>query len=157
MGKFRFSNYTPAKLAKPANALDSVGYPSANNLLMSAKVKQEKQESPGTLANISNTLAAQEPYKIKNLSDISNISRGLGINQGDVKVIIPPPEPANLGPAYDKLWMEAWALADLIDDPNSGTCLNDRRAMMPELDRMRAELSRLEQAGAKPPMKGTIK
>jgi len=54
---------------------------------------------------------------------------------------------------HDELWEKAWALADEIDDVN-GAPIEDRRSMMPELNRMRVELVRLEQAGAKTPTKG---
>jgi len=80
MGKFRFSNYTPANVAKPAKAPTNKGYPSANTLLKSAKVEGKIQDKPSTLANISNTLASQKPHRINNLSNISNISRGQGVN-----------------------------------------------------------------------------
>jgi hypothetical protein len=50
---------------------------------------------------------------------------------------------------FDELWAKAWTLADQIDDHKSGIQVETRRAMLPELDRMRAELSRLEKAGAR--------
>ncbi len=65
------------------------------------------------------------------------------------KQIIPPPDPAGLGPEYNDLWAKAWTLADWIDDNNGGIDIEQRRARMPELIRMRDELSRLEKAGAR--------
>ena len=56
----------------------------------------------------------------------------------------------NVQKKYDQLWNRAWTLADKIDDYQSGIPVEIRRSMMLELDRMRAELSRLESLGARP-------
>src|SRR3989339_224112 len=128
MGKFRFSDHTHAKLANPANTLDSQGYPAANNLLKFANVAGEIQKSWGTLAIVSNTLAAQGPFKINNLSNISDISRGQSINQENERPNIPPAQPAGMGPEYEKIWTDAWTLTDQIDDFRNGIAIEDRRA-----------------------------
>ena len=74
MGKFKFSAYRPANVAKPAKTLDSQGYTSANNLLMFAKVEQEKQQNTGTLANISNTLASRNSCKQTVLAGLATLA-----------------------------------------------------------------------------------
>ncbi len=135
MGKFKFSAYRPANVAKPAKTLDSQGYTSANNLLMFAKVEQEKQQNTGTLANISNTLASQEPFKINNISNISNISRGQGVK----------PE-KTFQQQHADLWLQADKMADWIDDSKSAIPWQERAAKVPELQVMTLELSRLEKS-----------
>jgi hypothetical protein len=60
---------------------------------------------------------------------------------------IPAPEPAGMGPEYDRLWNEAWELADWIDNPE-GAPIEERRAKLPGLMRMRDKLADLERAGA---------
>ncbi len=56
---------------------------------------------------------------------------------------IPAPEPAGLGPEYESLWNAAWKLADFIDNPD-GAPYEERRARLPELDRLRAEMVEIE-------------
>lgn len=134
MGKFRFSNYTPAKVAKVAKVTVNKGYPPANRLLKSAKVDRPAQESSGTLAIVSNTLAEQETCKIKNLSRISNISKGSGIN----------PKNASFQDQIDTLWIQSNKLADWIDNPDSDIPWQKRAARVPVLQRMSKELDKLE-------------
>lgn len=55
---------------------------------------------------------------------------------------IPAPEPAGMGPEYDRLWNEAWRLADFIDDPD-GAPIEARRARLPELNQMRARMDKI--------------
>lgn len=52
---------------------------------------------------------------------------------------------------YDDLWQKAWTLADRINDQQSGVDVEIRCRMLPELNRLRDELVKLEQAGAQPP------
>jgi len=53
---------------------------------------------------------------------------------------------------FNDLWEKAWSLADYVDGDSAP--YSDRVKRLPELLAMRAELSRMEQAGAKPPTKG---
>ncbi|MDA8134011.1 MAG: hypothetical protein M0T82_05260 [Desulfobacteraceae bacterium] len=55
----------------------------------------------------------------------------------------------NIQEKYAQLWNRAWNLANQIDDDKGGVPIEIRRAMLPELDRMRAELERLEKGGTK--------
>jgi hypothetical protein len=55
---------------------------------------------------------------------------------------IPAPEPAGLGAEHDRLWNEAWCLAEWIDNPE-GAPIEDRRARLPELDRMRERMAEI--------------
>lgn len=132
MGKFKFSDYTPANVAKPAKVLDGGGYTSANNLLKFAKVEYPKQECSSTLAKVSNTLANQEPFKTNNLSNISNFSRGQGLK----------PEKTYQQEHYE-LWLQANKLADWIDDSNSEIPWQERTARVPELQEMAVEIDLL--------------
>jgi hypothetical protein len=59
---------------------------------------------------------------------------------------IPAPEPPGMGPAYDRLWNEAWLLAEFVDGDTAPYA--DRKAKLPELMRMRDKLADLERAGA---------
>jgi hypothetical protein len=67
---------------------------------------------------------------------------------------IPSPEPADLGAEYNRIWNQAWTLADYIDDPAAAP-LADRKAKLPGLMQMRermAEIVRqaLPKAGPEP-------
>ena len=87
-----------------------------------------------------------------NNSNNSNIQGNslIKINIADIADIAPKNKnEKSIQDQYETLWKKAWALADLIDDCNSGTSIEDRRAMLPELDKLRAELSRLESLGAR--------
>jgi hypothetical protein len=53
---------------------------------------------------------------------------------------IPAPEPPGMGAEYHRIWNQAWTLADYIDDPD-GAPLAERRAKLPELDRLRARMA----------------
>ncbi len=134
MGKFRFSNHTPAKVAKVAKGTVNKRYPAANNLLKSAKVEHLKQECSSTLATVSNTLADQNACKINSLSRISNISRDQSIN----------PEKTTYQKKIDDLWSRADELADWIDNPGSAIPWQERAAKVPELQEMSLEIERLK-------------
>jgi hypothetical protein len=56
---------------------------------------------------------------------------------------IPDPEPAGMGAEYEALWNEAWRLADEIDNPQ-GAPLADRKARLPELDKLRERMAAIE-------------
>jgi hypothetical protein len=58
---------------------------------------------------------------------------------------IPAPSPPGMGPEYDDLWNRAWGLAEWIDNPD-GAPIEERRAKLPELDRLRAEMDAIVQA-----------
>jgi hypothetical protein len=62
---------------------------------------------------------------------------------------IPAPEPAGLGPRYEALWNQAWTLADYIDNPH-GSSLAERKARLPELNRLRAEMAEIERQAMPP-------
>lgn len=61
---------------------------------------------------------------------------------------IPSPSPAGLGPEYESLWNRAWRLADFIDDPQ-GAPLAERKAKLPELDRLRGRMAEIEKQNMK--------
>jgi hypothetical protein len=63
-----------------------------------------------------------------------------------ISEMIPAPEPPGLGPVYAELWDAAWKLADEIDNPQ-GTPIEDRRALMPELNELRERMAAIEKAG----------
>ena len=56
---------------------------------------------------------------------------------------IPAPSPPGMGPEYENLWHRAWELADFIDDPAAAP-LAERKAKLPELDRMRERMAEIE-------------
>jgi len=118
------------------------------NYLEALKIKKRLPHELPLLPKGQNNLINELPLLPKGSFGTFGSTGGRHISENEGPNI-PPPEPANLGPVYDRLWMEAWTLADKIDDHKSGIPVEERRAMMPELDRMRAELSRLEQAGAR--------
>jgi len=62
----------------------------------------------------------------------------------------PPPSPAGMGAEYDRLWNEAWRLADFIDDPSAAP-IEQRRARLPELDRLRARMAAICSNGTDKP------
>lgn len=62
---------------------------------------------------------------------------------------IPAPDPAGLGPEYERLWHRTWKLADYIDNPD-GAPLADRRAKLPELDRLRERMAEIERQAGPP-------
>jgi len=111
------------------------------------KLKNKKQ-TPDELPKGENVPNRRTAKTAKSPFDSKDSTGGRHFSENE-KILIHPPEPANLGPVYDRLWMEAWTLADWIDGDSAP--YTDRVAKLPELDRMRAELSRMEQAGAKPP------
>ena len=101
-------------------------------------------------SNKSNNSNIQEKHPINsNIANIANIAPKIKIE----KAIIPPPQPKGLGLVYDDLWQKAWQLANQIDDYRSGIPVEQRRAMLPELNQMRAELSRMESLGVEAPGK----
>lgn len=53
---------------------------------------------------------------------------------------IPAPEPPGMGPEYERIWNQAWELAEWIDDPAAAP-IEQRRARLPELDRLRARMA----------------
>jgi hypothetical protein len=55
---------------------------------------------------------------------------------------IPAPEPAGLGAEYDRLWNEAWLLAEFVDGDTAP--IAERRARLPELMQMRDRLAKIE-------------
>jgi hypothetical protein len=62
----------------------------------------------------------------------------------------PEPDPGDLSqppagstPEYKDLWHRAWRLADYIDNPG-GAPLADRRAKLPELNRLRERMAEIE-------------
>jgi hypothetical protein len=61
---------------------------------------------------------------------------------------IPAPEPAGLGHEYETLWNKAWLLAAWIDNPE-GAPIEDRRAKLPELMRMRDRMADIEKIDTK--------
>ena len=126
MRKFKFSEATPAN---PAKVPDSQGTSSAKPLLTIAKVDQKKQN----ISNFSKSLARHEPFKINNLSNISNISSHQGINLKKT-----------YQQQYDALWKKAWALADWIDDSKSDVPWQERAARVPELQQMSMMIGELE-------------
>ena len=62
---------------------------------------------------------------------------------------VPAPSPVGLGAEYDRLWNEAWRLAELIDNPEGAT-IEKRRARLPELDRMRERMAEIVRQSARP-------
>ncbi len=58
---------------------------------------------------------------------------------------IPAPEPPGMGAEYDRLWNEAWLLADFIDGDTAP--LEARKERLPELLRMRDRLAEIEKQG----------
>lgn len=64
---------------------------------------------------------------------------------------IPAPEPAGMGPEYDRLWNQAWTLADWIDDPAAAP-IEDRRAKLPELDDLRERMAAICSNGTNKPV-----
>jgi hypothetical protein len=56
---------------------------------------------------------------------------------------IPAPSPPGMGAEYHRLWNQAWRLADFIDDPE-GTPIEGRRAKLPELYHLRAQMADIE-------------
>ncbi|WP_289019574.1 hypothetical protein [Desulfobacter postgatei] len=66
---------------------------------------------------------------VKRPFDSKDSCRGRHISE------IPAPSPAGLGAEYEALWNEAWILAGWIDDPD-GAPIEERRAKLPELNRM---------------------
>jgi len=59
---------------------------------------------------------------------------------------IPSPTPAGMGPEYQRIWSQAWTLADWIDDPD-GAPLEERRARLPELMMLRDRMAEIENTG----------
>jgi hypothetical protein len=55
---------------------------------------------------------------------------------------IPAPSPVGLGAEYERLWNEAWRLAEWIDNPK-GSPIAKRRARLPKLDRMRERMAEI--------------
>jgi hypothetical protein len=62
---------------------------------------------------------------------------------GHISGMIPAPEPPGLGPEYHRIWNQAWTLADWIDDPAAAS-LAERKAKLPELDRLRGRMADIE-------------
>lgn len=56
-----------------------------------------------------------------------------------------PEPPAGCAPEYAALWNQAHGLADFIDNPH-GAPLEERRARLPELNELRAEMTAIERA-----------
>ncbi len=133
MVKFKFSNYTPANVAKPAKVTANRGKPAAKPLLNFANKEHQAQHKHNTLASISKTVATQDSTKINSLSNISNVSNGRRVNS----------EKTILQKQIDDLWAKADKLADWIDNPASNVLLQERAARVPEVQRMALEIDRL--------------
>jgi hypothetical protein len=93
------------------------------------RLKSKKTATHGTAKT------AKRPF------DSKDSDRGRHISE------IPSPEPAGMGPEYNRIWNQAWELADWIDNPE-GAPIEERRAKLPGLMRMRDKLADLERAGA---------
>jgi hypothetical protein len=146
MQKFKFKNNTPANVAKAAKAAANEEYPVANQLLKFANVIGSENGKAETLADISTSLAGQDTNKDNNLSKNSKISSTSGAileNNNPIQ----PPEPPGQGHVYESLWTAAWRLADETDNPDSAT-LAERKAKIPELNRLRAEMAEIERQAA---------
>lgn len=52
---------------------------------------------------------------------------------------VPAPSPPDLGPEYNRIWKEAWLLADFVDGDTAP--LADRKARLAELDKLRARMA----------------
>jgi hypothetical protein len=57
---------------------------------------------------------------------------------------IPAPEPAGMGPEYERLWNQAWQLGDFIDDPAAAP-IEQRRTRLPEMLMLRDRMADLRQ------------
>ena len=126
--KFKFSKSTPANAANSAKVPANKGTSSAKPLLRFAKVDKKKEN----ISNFSKSLASQELFEINSLSNISSISSPKGINSKKP-----------LREQIDTLWKKAWALADWMDDSQSGVPWEERAAKIPELSKMTDEIDRL--------------
>lgn len=114
-----------------------------------AKLKNQKQAT-GALPKLSKGKnSGKEPYN----STAKTVKRAFGSKDSTPvghfsgkknQQIIPPPEPPDLGPEYEALWNRAWELADIID--SDAKPYSDRMAMMPELNRLRARMWKIERS-----------
>jgi hypothetical protein len=73
----------------------------------------------------------------------SKVKMGNSQNNRTPAQNIPSPEPAGMGPEYERLWHRAWKLANEIDNPE-GAPIEARRAKLPELMRMRDRMAAIE-------------
>jgi hypothetical protein len=64
---------------------------------------------------------------------------------------IPAPEPAGMGPEYERIWNQAWELAEWIDNPD-GAPIEERRARLPELDDLRDRMAAIYSNGINKPV-----
>jgi hypothetical protein len=69
---------------------------------------------------------------------------------GHISETMPSPSPAGMGPEYERIWNQAWKLAEWIDD-QSAAPIEERRARLPELNKLRARMAEIEKAGAQIP------
>jgi hypothetical protein len=67
---------------------------------------------------------------------------------------VPAASPVGLCAEYDRLWNEAWRLAEGIDNPE-GAPIEERRASLPKLDRMRERMVEIERQAVPPAGPGT--
>jgi hypothetical protein len=63
---------------------------------------------------------------------------------------MPAPEPPGIGPEYERIWDQAWTLAEWIDDPD-GASIEDRRAKLPKLDDLRERMAEIVESGTNVP------
>jgi hypothetical protein len=105
------------------------------------KLKTEKERKEGPKVFFS--YPSHNSHYSQNPKDRTRVDRKTGSE-------IPAPVPAGMGPEYERIWNQAWKLAEWIDDQATAP-IEERRARLPELNKLRARMEEIEKAGAQIP------